>query len=251
MGNCHAAPLISKRHLYREYFLKNKTCEQIAKEAGIGKTTVIRYLKKFGYKRRSPIADVLGKKIGKLLVVKHLGVMKGKQCKNTGHYWECLCECGKTKIYNSSSLNNVRSCGCAQYYNRTGIRGRYWAKIKRDAKKRNISFDILPEEAWEIYLEQDGKCYFSGIKIFIQNNVARSGKKTYEFTASLDRLDSSKGYSKDNCVWVHKNVNVMKNCMSPLEFVTLCKLIAKNRKNDTCVAINDFYVSDLRRNSKN
>ena len=29
-------------------------------------------------------------------------------------------------------------------------------------------------------------------------------------TASLDRIDSSKGYTEDNIQWVHKDVNQMK-----------------------------------------
>lgn len=244
-------PLISKSDFYKEYYLNNKSCEQIAKEYGFSKTTAIRYLHRFGYDRKTPIANLLGKKIGKLLVVKYLGKIKGPKRKNAGHYWECLCECGQHKKYSSSALNNVKSCGCSQYSNKTGIRGRYWNKVKKGAITRNIEFNITQEEAWEIYLQQNKKCYFSGLSIEIQNNVARSGKKIYEFTASLDRLDNTKSYNKNNCVWVHKNINVMKNSFTSEEFISFCKLVARYHKKQKIITLGPIYASDTRRKANN
>jgi hypothetical protein len=47
-------------------------------------------------------------------------------------------------------------------------------------------------------------------------------------TASLDRKDSSKGYTKDNVQWIHKTINFMKGQMSDQEFVSWCKLVCTN-----------------------
>jgi hypothetical protein len=49
-----------------------------------------------------------------------------------------------------------------------------------------------------------------------------------EHTASLDRIDSSKGYCEDNVQWVHKDINRMKNTFDQDYFISLCKLIAEN-----------------------
>ncbi len=49
-----------------------------------------------------------------------------------------------------------------------------------------------------------------------------------ERTASLDRIDSSKGYTKDNIQWVHKHVNLMKHKFDQKYFVDICKLIANH-----------------------
>ena len=47
-------------------------------------------------------------------------------------------------------------------------------------------------------------------------------------TASLDRIDSSKGYVKGNVQWVHKDVNFMKRTLNQQTFVNWCKKITNN-----------------------
>jgi hypothetical protein len=47
-------------------------------------------------------------------------------------------------------------------------------------------------------------------------------------TASIDRIDSSKGYILGNIQWVHKDVNFMKRTYSQEYFVKMCKLITEN-----------------------
>ena len=44
--------------------------------------------------------------------------------------------------------------------------------------------------------------------------------------ASLDRIDSSKGYVKDNIQWVHKDVQIMKNKFSEDYFKQICCLVS-------------------------
>jgi hypothetical protein len=47
-------------------------------------------------------------------------------------------------------------------------------------------------------------------------------------TASLDRIDSSKGYTKNNIQWIYKPINSMKRDYTQERFIELCKLVAKN-----------------------
>ena len=49
-------------------------------------------------------------------------------------------------------------------------------------------------------------------------------------TASLDRIDSSKGYIKGNVQWVHKEFNKMKLDLLDKEFIDICKLVHKYHK---------------------
>ena len=52
----------------------------------------------------------------------------------------------------------------------------------------------------------------------------------YVGTASLDRIDSTKGYTKNNIQWVHKTINKMKNVLHDEEFIQWCNLIANYNK---------------------
>jgi hypothetical protein len=51
-------------------------------------------------------------------------------------------------------------------------------------------------------------------------------------TASLDRIDSSKGYVIDNVQWLHRDINMMKQRFSQEYFINICKHIAENNKDD-------------------
>lgn len=108
------------------------------------------------------------------------------------------------------------------------IQGSYWAAVKGAAKRRKIDFDITIEYVWQLFLEQDRKCKYSGIELLLSSNNLehRMGK----YTASLDRIDSSKGYIKGNVHWVHKRVNIMKGNMSEQEFLDFCEAVAFKNK---------------------
>ena len=150
-----------------------------------------------------------------------------------------LCHCGKEFV---CLLRNVlrgttKSCGCigngskgifqAKHPSWQGcgeIGLNYWNSIKRNASSRSLKFDITIEQVWDLFLKQKGLCAISGIKIGFGTN-SRSGDKT----ASIDRIDSSKGYNIDNIQWIHKDVNKMKNNMSEDMLFRWCELIYKNK----------------------
>lgn len=75
---------------------------------------------------------------------------------------------------------------------------------------------ITGDDAWKIYQAQNGKCALSGVPIDFKG-VA---------TASLDRINSDLGYTKDNVWWVHKTVNRMKWVLKVKDFVEWSKRIA-------------------------
>lgn len=100
-----------------------------------------------------------------------------------------------------------------------------FSKHKRDAAKRNIEFTVSNEYLLCLYLEQCGKCYFSGLNIEFSTRDTRPKR-----TASIDRIDSTKGYIEGNVHWVHKVVNMMKQKLSSEEFVKWCKIIAKHNE---------------------
>lgn len=65
----------------------------------------------------------------------------------------------------------------------------------------------------KLLIEQDHRCVLSGIK-FDKDNIF-----------SLDRIDSSKGYIKNNVQFVIIEINIMKNNFLESEFIEYCKKI--------------------------
>jgi hypothetical protein len=89
---------------------------------------------------------------------------------------------------------------------------------------RDIPVEMTIDDAWALYQQQEGLCALSGVPIDFGQGTFRDS----EVTASLDRIDSSKGYSVKNVQWVHKRVNLMKLDMPQEEFFEWCKAVYQN-----------------------
>lgn len=131
---------------------------------------------------------------------------------------KCTCGSGKEHLLPHHHYMDKQSLGCnkcSKSFTNKGfgdISGSFWALIKSGAAKRNIPFDLNIKDAWDLYLKQNRLCALSGIEIYFAPTTNKRDKK-YQ-TASLDRIDSSKGYTIDNVQWVHKDANIMKNRFS-------------------------------------
>lgn len=182
---------------------------------------------KKGPPKKAP--DLLGKKFGMLTVVKLVDY------KNREYRWECLCDCGKTtrKSITSTRLRygKTTSCGCKRQRNAenhhlwkgTGIMPkRAWTSILRGAAYRNIKVTLTMVEAEALLQKQQLKCALSGVPLKM---TTRWNEKS---TASLDRIDSTKGYSKDNVQWVHKDLNKMKQEFPNQVFIEWCKAVTEH-----------------------
>ena len=100
----------------------------------------------------------------------------------------------------------------------------------RRAKNRKKLGDLTVEDLKEQWNKQNGICPYTGIKLILPLR-----KKNCEIIelASLDRIDSSKLYEKDNVVFVSTPINYMKGCMTEEDTIKFCKTIAEHWKNLT------------------
>lgn len=102
----------------------------------------------------------------------------------------------------------------------------FFNRIKNGSKRksRELEFSTTIEYLWNLFIIQNGKCVLSNqdIQIVNSNNNCH--------TASLDRIDSSKGYIEGNVQWVHKDINKMKMNFDQDYFIKMCKLIANVNK---------------------
>jgi hypothetical protein len=94
------------------------------------------------------------------------------------------------------------------------IPGKVLSKLKRDAKVRNIAFNITIENIQEVYEKQEKRCALSDVLL------------VWGETASVDRINSDKDYTVDNIQIVHKVLNMMKKDMEQELFIDWCCLVA-------------------------
>jgi hypothetical protein len=125
-----------------------------------------------------------------------------------------------TKVHSG----HTKSCGCTRIGKRTGSKyfsGNFLDRCKKGAKARNIKWSVTNEELDYIMESQLFKCNLSKQELrygYIPIN---------EYTASIDRIDSKKHYTKDNIQILNKDVNLGKQSLSQNEFIKLCKEVAK------------------------
>lgn len=200
-------------------------------------------------KKNPAYKDLVGQVFGKLTVLEDSGERKNRRV-----LWDCKCECGNIVRINGKYLlsGDTKSCGCyskGNAHNRKGykdISGSYWGTLKSNAKKRGVPFEITPIEAWEVLQKQNGICALSGIELVLVNNYR--DERPYH-TASLDRIDSTKSYTKDNIQWVHKVINIMKNTLPQEEFIGWCIAVQDFANNNPHImkqsAGNKIHVKNL------
>jgi hypothetical protein len=147
------------------------------------------------------------------------------------------CNCGFIKNtsnpYNILNNNSKKCVTCAnkdKWGDYSGLPNRTWVTITKTARKRNIEFNISKDYAEKILINQNYKCALTKLElkfVFAPYNIMKEVCNNCN-TASLDRIDSSKGYIEGNIQWVHKDVNLMKNILNQDYFISLCKQIANN-----------------------
>ena len=103
--------------------------------------------------------------------------------------------------------------------------GRALANSRKRALKKGISFELDKPYIIELFNNQNGKCFYSGVKL---NIVKESENMMHDpLKMTLDCIDPSLGYTKDNVVWCAYCVNAFKQKMSIDQMVSICDQIIK------------------------
>jgi hypothetical protein len=176
---------------------------------------------------------VINKKFGSWTAIK----FNGRNKHNT-RQWLCQCKCGSQRLFTTCYIigaykNRTKNSMCGKCrYTTTEMDARtnkvppaLWNKLLHIAKRRNIEVKITKNQATKKFIQQGCKCSLTGIPLYFTKLSAYYWKYT---NASLDRIDSNKGYTLDNVQWVEKRINMMKQVYSQADFINLCKLVAKN-----------------------
>jgi len=223
--------VLTKKLLVDKLLKEKKPFAVVAQEVGCSKVSVTNYAKRFNLYEEAkrlhikPENNLLGHTYGKLKVI-----ALGNPDAHGKRRWQCRCTCGKLKLINAASLKRglSKSCGYCERVNFTGyetVSGSYVRRLKQSADNRELIFKITAEDIYNLWIEQDKKCALSGIDIFFCSNQDKSIQ-----TASVDRIDNSKGYTKDNIQIIHKRLNRVKSVLNNDEFVFWCHLVAEQHQ---------------------
>lgn len=184
-------------------------------------------------KNRNPKIQI-GDKFNRLTVVEFLG--KNKQ---NVYLWKCICDCGKIKNIITSNLTGGRtkSCGCLLSEHikklnnsrepRTGFMSLKDTYI-RSAKKRNFIFELTDEQLHVIFKMNCTYCGIEPKQIKYGTNYTNEADKKNPYSYNgIDRVDSKKDYTLENCVPCCKKCNFMKLQMTFDEFFEHIEIIYK------------------------
>lgn len=125
--------------------------------------------------------------------------------------WNCLCECGKTRLINPSNLEKNPSsvCECPGIDNNE-ITLKY-SQYKTNAKKKHREFLITRIQFENLILS---KCHYCG---------------SLDGFNGVDRVDNSKGYNLKNVVSCCYFCNQAKHIFDALEFDNWIDRLVDNR----------------------
>lgn len=93
---------------------------------------------------------------------------------------------------------------------------------KNRAKKKGHVFTLSYPFIHAMWSKQEGKCALSGVEMGIQTRT--------DELVSIDRIDSSIGYTGNNVQLVAHAVNISKNILPQDYFINMCKHVADRNK---------------------
>lgn len=147
-------------------------------------------------------------------------------------FYQTECECGNLKEVAGPNLvsGNTQSCGCLlkeaivgnnfnkRVSDREALLTYTFNSFRSSANRREIPFNLTKEQV-ESFIYQP--CHYCGT---VGGNTFK--KSVHELSYNgLDRLDSHKDYSLENCVACCKHCNTMKNEYSIEDFFKQIQLI--------------------------
>jgi hypothetical protein len=97
---------------------------------------------------------------------------------------------------------------------------RVYSYLHRRVRSKGFDLDFDSKYLEELFNVQEGLCAYTGD--ILELNAG------YRNTLSVDRVDSSKGYIKDNVVLTTWEVNNCKQDLSLEDFRSLCERVLKN-----------------------
>jgi hypothetical protein len=172
--------------------------------------------------------SIVGRKYGKLTILNKI-----KRKDQRKHDYECLCECGRTKIFKGYYIlsGRIKSCGCllSKTSDEIGPKTVY-NHYKQASKKRKILFSLNKKEFKDLI---ESKCFYCDCldsNIFQIRKVKNYEERFYKYNG-IDRKDSAIGYTTENSVPCCRICNLMKRGLSIKEWFDQIRKILSKQQN--------------------
>lgn len=125
---------------------------------------------------------------------------------------------------------------CVDCHNRSQVKEisfRKWtslliADIKWRCGKKDIAFDLDIDYLIDQWLEQDGKCFYSKLPMTRGGTNENGSIHRDYYRGTIDRIDPTRGYVKENTVWCTWACNVGKGLMGIDEYLSFCRAVSEN-----------------------
>lgn len=183
------------------------------------------------------IEDEIGKTYNFLTVIRESNPIITKAgYKSRRWLFKCICGNEKSIIPNNVFSGSIKSCGCKKseittecikkyYINKykNPVEDRYYGNYAYYWNDSKREFKLTKEEFIELV---NSKCHYCGIEPF--NFQGNKNKSVIKALNGIDRVDSSKGYTKDNTVPCCMHCNRAKMDRNIDDFKNWVKLIYNN-----------------------
>ncbi len=156
------------------------------------------------------IENHVGNRVGKLLVIGAAVYIKGRR------HWVCRCDCGSIKVQDTGSLTGgrVKSCGCHR-------KEKFTERVTKHGSCGTRLHKIWGGMRYRCNSPQYAEYYYyggKGIRVCEEWKDFKAFEKWsmengYTEDLTIDRIDSEKDYSPENCEWVTPSENARRASM--------------------------------------
>jgi hypothetical protein len=132
---------------------------------------------------------------------------------------ECTRQRSKDLYHSQSPAERDRQRALQIKWKEDNIFQSRWLQCKDRAARKGLDFTITAEQLQTLWDDQSGLCFYTGAEMTQTRNNNHA--------VSVDRVDSSQGYTPDNIVLCSHAINLMKGSHTTEQFVALCESVVK------------------------